>query len=339
MGHSKKNVSAIYLSKTVNIMLLSLIVPIYKVENYIIECLESVCCQLVDGVEVILINDGTPDDSMKIARHYILEKYKHLKDQFIFIDQENQGLSGARNTGIHHAQGEYLMFLDSDDVIENGCLSKILTILQENKLDMIQFKAYRFHDHSLERIDFMPNSPFVGNHLIDDDILQFVFNTSNWFSWLRVYHKKFFEQRSFPIRKLYEDAYTTPFIFLEAQKVYFINECLLGYRFNDQGITAKINEKALEDLKGVAEKFASSIYECKYFSLSLISISQYYITQSLKIEGYGKASSRWTTLKEIIDQSDFDKNILKNKGNKLFYQFGVIFLLLEQLLIKLKVKK
>ncbi|QIC61254.1 glycosyltransferase family 2 protein [Acinetobacter schindleri] len=317
---------------------LSLIVPIYKVEKYIIECIESICCQLVDGVEVILVNDGTPDSSMQIAKEYINDKYSQYLNQFVFIDQENQGLSGARNTGIREAKGEYLMFLDSDDILEDGCIYQIFKILEENEVDLIQFKAYRFRDFSKEKVNFMPDSPFVGNHLINNNILEFVFNTSNWFSWLRVYHKKLFRDRIFPLGKFYEDAYTTPFIFLDVKKICFVNENLLGYRINNQGITAKITEKSLDDLKGIAELFTHNIPKCSYFSLSLISISQYYITQSLKSEGIFQAIQRWSELKKMINESKFDEKSLKNRGNKLFYQFGVVFLVLEQLLLKLKVK-
>ena len=317
---------------------LSVIIPIYKVENYIVECLESICCQFVEGVEVILVNDGTPDRSMIIAKEYINENYSQYLNQFVFIDQENQGLSGARNTGIRQAQGEYLMFLDSDDVVKNGFMSRIIPIVEKQEIDIIQFKAYRFHDHSSKSINFMVDSPVVGKHQIDDFILQFIFNSSNWFAWLRIYHKKLFKNRVFPLRKLYEDAYTTPFVFLEAKNIYFINECLLGYRINNQGITAKINEKSLDDLKGVAQIFIESLPQCNYFGLSLISISQYYISQSLKAEGYFKALLRWAEIKQSIKNSNFDKTILKNKGNKLFYQYGISFLLFEQLLIKLRLR-
>lgn len=318
---------------------LSIIIPIYKVEEYIVECIESVCCQFVEGVEVILVNDGTPDRSMIVAKEYINENYSQYLNQFVFIDQENQGLSGARNTGIHQAKGEYLMFLDSDDVIEKKCLCEIFKILEKNEVDLIQFKAYRFRDTLKEKVNFMPESPFVGYQLINDDILKFVFNTSNWFSWLRIYHKKLFKERNFPIRKFYEDAYTTPFLFLESKKIFITNECLLGYRFNNQGITAKITDKTLSDLKGVAELYSDNIDKCKYFSLSLISISQYYILQSLKTEGLYKAVNRWSELKQKIDRSEFDSDTLINRGNKLFYKFGVAFLLLEQFLIKIKVRK
>ena len=94
----------------------------------------------------------------------------------------------------------------------------------------------------------------------------------------------------------------------------------------------------MDDLKGVAQIFIESLPQCNYFGLSLISISQYYISQSLKAEGYFKALLRWAEIKQSIKNSNFDKTILKNKGNKLFYQYGISFLLFEQLLIKLRLR-
>ena len=319
---------------------LSVIIPVYKVEKYIIECLESVCCQLVDGVEVILVNDGTPDNAMLMAHQYISEQYIHLKGQFVFIDQENQGLSGARNTGISVAKGEYLMFLDSDDVIENEFFLKIFNVLKNRNIDIVQYKAYRFRDGQNQKIDFMVDSPFIEQEkLLDEDVLKFIFNSSNWFAWLRVYKRDLFKDVLFPLRRLYEDAYTVPFIILKAKTIYFINECLIGYRYNDQGITAKITPKSLEDLKGITELFVENIPTNTFFGLSLISISQYYITQSLNLEGINKAHSRWVILKEKINQSDFDPNILVNRGNRIFYKFGVIFLFFESFLLKTGIKK
>lgn len=316
---------------------LSLIIPIYKVENYIIECLESVCCQLVEGVEVILVNDGTPDNSMIMARKYISEKYDHLVNQFVFIDQENQGLSGARNTGIKLAKGEYLMFLDSDDLIENEFFLKIFNVLKDIDIDIVQYKAYRFRDDQNQKINFMVDSPFVQQgKLLDEDVLKFIFNTSNWFAWLRVYKRDLFNDILFPLGRLYEDAYTVPFIILKAKKICFINECLIGYRYNDQGITAKITPKSINDLKGVSELFLKSISKHTFFSLSFISISQYYITQSLQAEGGRKAHTRWCELKNKIDKKNFDSKKIVNRGNKLFYKFGILFLYFNSLFLRIR---
>lgn len=340
-GILKKEYSYHLLILSGNDMLLSLIIPVYKVEQYIEECLESVCRQLHPNmpIEIIIVNDGTPDQSMNIAQSFITKKYANLLDKINFINQGNKGLSGARNTGIDYSKSEYLMFLDSDDKVEENFFDQILSILNKNTVDIIQFKAYRFHEDSSEKMEFMPDSPISGLHVINDEILSFTFNTANWFSWLRIYNKKMFSNLRFPVGKLYEDAYTTPFIFLNAKSIYFINECLIGYRYNSQGITAKISKKTLEDLKGVAECFALNISKCNYFSISLIAISQYYITQSFNHEGYRQARYRWFELKEIIKNSQFDESLLRNRGNKLFYKFGVFFLCFEQMLIKLKVRK
>ena len=316
---------------------LSVIIPVYKVEKYIIECLESVCCQLVDGVEVILVNDGTPDNAMLMAHQYISEQYIHLKGQFVFIDQENQGLSGARNTGISVAKGEYLMFLDSDDVIEKEFFLKIFNVLKNQNIDIVQYKAYRFRDDQNQKINFMVDSPFVQQgKLLDEDVLKFIFNTSNWFAWLRVYKRDLFNDILFPLGRLYEDAYTVPFIILKAKKICFINECLIGYRYNDQGITAKITPKSLEDLKGVSELFLKSISQYEYFSLSFISISQYYITQSLQVEGGRNPHSRWSELKNKIDRKNFNSKKIVNRGNKLFYKFGIFFLYFNAVFFKIR---
>ena len=116
---------------------LSVIIPIYKVENYIIECLESICCQLIEGVEVILVNDGTPDNSMLLARSYISERYSNFCKQFIFIDQENQGQSVARNNALKICTGDYIAFLDSDDVWHAQKMEVMLQFALKYDLDFL----------------------------------------------------------------------------------------------------------------------------------------------------------------------------------------------------------
>ena len=85
---------------------LSIIIPIYSVEKYIQECLESVLVQLPKNVQVICIDDGSPDNSMEIAKNLVKKYSQEVQEQFLFIHQLNQGLSGARNTGLDYAAGE-----------------------------------------------------------------------------------------------------------------------------------------------------------------------------------------------------------------------------------------
>lgn len=321
-------------------MNLSLIIPVYKVEEYIEECLASVCNQLVNSVEVIVINDGTPDNSMKIAVDYVQNYFQDRIGQFKFINQENLGLSGARNTGIKNATGEYLAFLDSDDILESNFFNRIFGVINNNYVDIVQYKAYRFNDELNEKMEFIMDSPISGlANLSDKSVFEYIYSSSMWFAWMRVYKKELFNMVDFQLGVFFEDAYTIPFVFYEAKKIFFINESLIGYRINKNGITSTISEKSINDLKGVTELYLNEINTNPYLGMSLIPISQYYINQSLNREGYNHAKKRWSDLKKKIYSSSFRKSDILNRGNKLFFRFGVVFLVFVKVLVKLKVKK
>ncbi|MBR4312188.1 MAG: glycosyltransferase [Bacteroidaceae bacterium] len=119
-------------------MKLSLIIPVYNVEQYISHCLQSCLCQPsvgVDDYELVVVNDGTKDNSMQIV-----EEMTRGCSNVTIINQCNQGLSMARNAGLRAAKGEYVWFIDSDDWIEEGCLSGILERLKNTKVDGLQLQ-------------------------------------------------------------------------------------------------------------------------------------------------------------------------------------------------------
>jgi len=115
-------------------VILSIIIPVYNVRNYIAKCLESIATQNVDKkqYEVIVVNDGTPDDSMVIAET-ILQRIQNV----VIINQENQGLSAARNAGLEKAQGEYVWFVDSDDYLLENALHDVFDTINSRKVDVI----------------------------------------------------------------------------------------------------------------------------------------------------------------------------------------------------------
>ena len=119
-------------------MILSIVVPIYNVEEYLETCIDSLFRQNVNTChyEVIAINDGSTDNSIQVIEE-LKKKYPSIK----IITQENQGLSGARNTGINHAQGDYLLFVDSDDYILDNTLKLITDLAQQHNLDILEFGA------------------------------------------------------------------------------------------------------------------------------------------------------------------------------------------------------
>ncbi|MGT2571349.1 glycosyltransferase [Acinetobacter ursingii] len=318
---------------------LSLIIPIYKVEEYIIDCLKSVCCQMIDGIEVILVNDGTPDKSMEMAKEYIYNNYNHCFGQFIFIDQENQGLSGARNTGIKSATGEYLAFLDSDDTLFDGYFNEILVVIEKYNPEIIQYKSKRFSSEDQIYFDFLKDVDLKGYYEINKEVISKVYNHSAWFVWLRVYHSKFFKRITFPQGRNYEDACVVPYIFFEAKSVFFLDLFLINYRVNPNSITATKSRKNIDDLKFAIDRMLNFLNREPLISASLISLSQHYVSESYTSEGFSIAYERWSKLKsEIKEKPEFNIDYVKNISNKFFYIFGIYFFIFLEFLVLIKVK-
>lgn len=115
---------------------LSVIIPIYNVEKYIAKCIDSLLKQDNDRIQYIFIDDGSQDNSYKIV-----SKYAQNNPSFIVIRQENKGLGGARNEGMKHAKGKYVLFVDSDDYIEPNSLEKLVDIALLNSVDILQAKC------------------------------------------------------------------------------------------------------------------------------------------------------------------------------------------------------
>lgn len=311
---------------------LSIIIPIYKVEKYIVECIESICCQLIDDVEVILVNDGTPDRSMEIAKDYIRNKYSQHLTQFVFVDQKNQGLSGARNTGISTAKGEYVAFLDSDDKLNVNYFEKIMEIINiEKAIDIIQFSALRFNC-SGSVSSFLKPFGYEGKHLLDDNIYKFIFSNSAWFAWLRVYKKSLFNEHEFPVGRNYEDAYLIPKIFIISKYIYFLNEQLICYRENLQGISCTFSHKNINDLQWVVIDMLKNLNtEIRFYQYSILPISKHLLNVSYNNEKFIIFLGRIRILKRVFKESCLIDNSGLNLKDKFFYYFPLIFILLLSL--------
>lgn len=116
----------------------SVVVPIYNVENYIERCLETLVNQTLGEIEIILVNDGSKDNSALIAKRF-LERYP---DKIVYLEKENGGLSDSRNYGIPHAKGEYIAFLDSDDYVEKNMYEEMYNLAKKENCDMVQCNFY-----------------------------------------------------------------------------------------------------------------------------------------------------------------------------------------------------
>lgn len=226
--------------------ILSLIIPVYNVEKYIEACLGSVFSQLPKNVEVLLVDDGSPDDSMKIVR----DKFSHWisSGQMTLLEQSNMGPGAARNTGLRRARGAFIAFLDSDDVILEGYFLELFECLQLDAVDVVEFGFKRFR--TLSNITEAPYRSLYKFKGMKDlaDVREEVFAACCWYPFTRVYRSERIKNCPFPEGTHYEDLMTIPLIYLQDLTVFFIDKPLLGYRYNPSSITSlhtarQLNEK------------------------------------------------------------------------------------------------
>lgn len=135
------NMLELHRVRTIATPLVSIIVPIYNVEQYLKECLDTLVNQTLQDIEIICVNDGSPDNSVDIVR-----KYMQADSRIKLIEQENRGLSGARNAGLKVAKGEYVYFMDSDDWLEHDAMEMCYQVAIRDNVDVVLFDALSFKD-------------------------------------------------------------------------------------------------------------------------------------------------------------------------------------------------
>ncbi|MDU4394349.1 MAG: glycosyltransferase [Acinetobacter ursingii] len=315
-------------------MKLSLIIPIYNVEKYIIDCLESIFSQLSSDIEVILIDDGSPDRSMEIASGYINEKYYQYIDQVQFIKKKNGGVSSVRNKGIELARGDYIAFLDSDDLLANKYFDFLLKIIKEKEPDIIEFNAIRFNGDNKQILKLTKDDDVC--LVMNDEVWDRITEKNLWYLWLRIYRKNIFKNISFPLDVNFEDAYILPHLYLNSETIYSLNKELYFYRENFSGITSTVSKKSVEDLEFVIlhlmdlSKIKTQIYK------SCIILAKYYIGYSLNSEGFFVANKRWRFIKYKLKKSKPSNLYFGDYDLSLFYVFGVCYVLILTYYLRVK---
>lgn len=213
---------------------LSIIVPIYNVEKYIVECLESIITQWDDRIQVICIDDGSTDSSYSKLCEYIAKLELEVQNSFIIKQQKNKGLSATRNKGVEISIGEYIAFLDSDDKLNSSFISNILEVISNDQQpDIIEFNIEYSNGNN---ILICTNS----SSLIDK------FKTGNWYACGRVYKRNMLDNK-FKVGLNYEDMLLIPQLYLKADKIHEIDKALYWYRYNSSGITHSINENNIKN--------------------------------------------------------------------------------------------
>lgn len=322
-----------------NNILVSIIVPVYKVEQYLVRCVTSLQNQTYKNIEILLVDDGSPDNSGKLC-----EELVQTDSRIRVFHKENGGLSDARNYGIERALGNYIVFVDSDDYVTDDYVQILLNACIKNncKLAVCGFERTEEdtianqHDYS-EKV--MP---------ADDVLEQLCINNQDHVlftvAWNKMYSRDLFEHIRFPKGILHEDEATTYRIVSDVDKVAVISKAMYGYYMSPQSIMrGGYNRKRLDILSILEDKvkYFSDRNKDKYALLTRMQMSNTIIYHYYNVKKYLEDSSELQkSLKNLFwnyclnNSSEFP--VFMKINNHLFYKFTHIYCMLFEVYQRIK---
>jgi glycosyltransferase involved in cell wall biosynthesis len=230
--------------------LVSVIVPIYKVEPYLRPCLDSILAQTYHNLEIILVDDGSPDSCGAICDEYA-EKDSRIR----VIHKENGGLSDARNAGMDIATGDYYYFVDSDDILPDHSIMIMYGLLQEHKAQMVIGGFERFMDGETKPF-FSTEDEGLWLHVYDREGAFRDFYRDGCQAWAVLYQRKIHENIRFPKGEINEDEAIVFHIFENCDTVVVTNRVVYSYRCREESITTTaFHNKKLAWVKHCADNW------------------------------------------------------------------------------------
>lgn len=231
-------------------MKLSIIVPIYNVAAYLRKCVESLLNQDYSDYEIILVDDGSTDESGKIADSLACEQPNIIRT----IHQVNQGLSGARNTGTDAALGEYIVFVDSDDYWELNVLGDLILQIEQSDLDVLRFK-YQHVNANYEVFSPYKSDPYIFDNYSAEPTtgINFLNNRmgTGCYAWAFVLKRELLDNCKFTPGIYFEDTDWTPRMLLKAKRVASTDRVVYNYLMREGSITHAVSrskqQKVLDD--------------------------------------------------------------------------------------------
>lgn len=310
----------------------SIIVPVYNVENYLAKCLDSLVKQTFENIEVLVVNDGSKDGSQKIIEQYAQQYPEKIKPFF----KENGGLSDARNFGIDRATGDFIGFVDSDDYVTETMFEEMVNLAEkyQSKMVICNIQKVDQHGNVTQKLTQIPNMP----EKIDLENNFSVFSDLSYFACNKLFKKELFNQKRFKKGVHFEDIQLIPQLLLNCGNIAQTQNFHYQYLERTDSITKTHTEKGLDILKAVEDVevvFEKSQYtdkkqELKNFQifegvysflayLAFVKSDDVFYEMAHKLELFVK--DRDIKLKDIVNYSRFDKNYLLSLPlkKKLFY--------------------
>ena len=246
--------------------IVSVIVPVYNSEKYLTEALNSLEEQTFKNFEVIIVNDGSTDNSEKIIKDFV-----NKNSNFKLINQKNMGPGYAKNTGIRYSKGKYIAFLDSDDFFAPNFLEILYNLAVENKADIAYCNFNLYHTDTNFSV-YMPFTAKSGVYSREKAFARLISDFSlHHFPWNKLYKKSLFTENNIEFFNMfYEDIATCPKIFYFANKVVVTSKPLYYYRRHSESIIAKMTSDKINDFVkslGITRNFLESMNEYQKYRL------------------------------------------------------------------------
>ena len=301
---------------------ISVIIPIYNCEKYIKECLSSLIKQTFKNFEIICINDGSNDDTLKI-----LKKFEAKDEQIIIFNQNNSGPGIARNVGMKKSKGEYLIFLDSDDIFKKTMLEELYIKIKENDSDVVICNSQNFEKKKWWK-KFYEKNYLINDNIIKQktfsslDIEKDFFNLFIWWPWDKLYKRKFIENLGIEYQNLKssEDLFFVAASVISAKKISYLDKILINHRIGIKNSVSNSRQKSWDNFYYALKELKKFIKEkglYKRFKQDFINyVASFSIWQLENINGisfellYKKIKNEWWNEFEV---TKYEKNYFYNQ--------------------------
>lgn len=226
--------------------MISVIIPIYNVVQYLSQCMDSVLTQSYQDLEIIMVDDGSTDECPKLC-----DEYEAKDSRVRVIHKKNGGLSGARNAGMKVATGEWIYFVDSDDWAAHGAIEKLYQFAVENRCDVVQGGLYyAYHDHLLYRKANKKEQKhtILGRHDAMRDLI--INDRVKNFAWGKLYRTDLIKDIDFPVGKYFEDSFWQHLVMDRVERYGIVDEPLYYYRQREDSISGQPSNRLADLLEG-----------------------------------------------------------------------------------------
>ena len=312
---------------------ISVIIPVYNVEKYLKKCIDSIINQTYYNLEIIIVDDGSPDNCPTI-----IDEYAKLDKRVKAIHKQNGGVSSARNLGLKYATGDYIIFIDSDDYLAINMIEKLYKAMINNNADMSVCQILRMQENSNGEMVFLNDikepykekiystNEMIKGILLDASIGNFVCN--------KLLKKELIEGITFPEGKVYEDVATTYKLVHKAKKIVCINDKLYYYLIGRIGATTSSfsEKKILDSMEAYSTQYTfliqhypevkeySSVGWAKMFASAM---------EKILMNGYEEL---WQS-EEVRKKYEIFKSAVKNISTEVLHEFLEPYRLMSVILL------